>query len=519
MMRTSRHPAGLPTAAILVFTLIAALGSAARGEEAMKGEEKASVPPPPEEVLSVTSHTVTIAGRPIAYTATAGNYVLKSEDGTPRASFFFVAYRRDGAFDPASRPVLFAFNGGPGSSSVWLHLGLFGPRRVELRDDGQAPPPPYRLVPNGESLLDVADLVFIDPVTTGYSRAVPGVDDKEFHGVNEDIESIGELIHLWVSRNQRWASPKYLAGESYGTLRAAGLVYHLQDRYGMYFNGVILISSILQHLTTRFYPDNPLPCMLFLPTYTATAWYHGRLGPELQAQSVAEVVEEARRFALGEYNLALMQGDALPAEKRRAIAEELARLTGVSPDHAERTDLCLIIFRYVKELLRDESKVVGRLDSRFTATERDAAGEFFEFDPSLAAIRGPYSTLLNDYVRRELGYVSDLPYEILTNRVRPWNYSEYAGRFVDMGEPLRLAISNNPALRVFVGNGYYDLATPFFATEFTFNHLGLAPELRGNVSMHYYEAGHMVYIHRPSREKLRQDLVPFLTGAPAGPLD
>ncbi len=468
--------------------------------------------PVPKEVLSSTSHEVRIGGKLVRYTATAGNYLLKQEDGTPKANLFFVAYTKDGESDPGKRPVLFSFNGGPGSSSIWLHLGLFGPRRVPMTDEGWALPPPYRLVDNEHSLLDRTDLVFIDPVTTGFSRAVPGEDDKQFHGVQEDMEAVGELIRLWVTRNQRWASPKLLAGESYGTTRAAALVQHLQERHGMYFNGVILISSILNFQTARFDVGNDLPYVLFLPTYAATAWYHQQLAPELQ-RDLPATLEEVRKFAAGDYTLALMQGKDLPAAERREIASRLARYTGLSEEYVEQTNLRIGIFRFTKELLRDERRTAGRLDSRFTGIDLDAAGERYEFDPSMEAIRGPYGGTLNDYVRRELGYESDLPYEILTDRVRPWSYGDYENRYLNVAETLRLAMTQNPDLEVFVANGYYDLATPFFATEYTFSHLGLDPSLEDHVTLRYYEAGHMMYIHKSSLEKLRGDLVEFLGGA------
>jgi carboxypeptidase C (cathepsin A) len=526
------HDAGAVVAALAALTLLAANPASAQGRERERrrtepraeaaekkhGREEAPKREPeiPQEVFSTTSHAVEIAGQRIAYTATAGNYLLKEEDGTPKANLFFIAYVKSGEADPARRPVLFSFNGGPGSSSVWLHLGLFGPRRVAMEPEGWAPAPPYRLVDNPHSLLDVTDLVFIDPVTTGYSRAVPGEDDDQFHGVRADIEAVGELIRLWVTRNRRWASPKVLAGESYGTTRAAGLVAHLQERHGMYFNAVILVSSILNFGTARFDPGNDLPPVLFLPTYTATAWYHRRLPADLQAKDLATVLHEVRAFALGPYTLALAKGDRLPAAERREIAEQLARYTGLSPAYVGETDLRIQIFRFVKELLRGERRTVGRLDSRFTGIDRDAAGEGFDFDPSMAAIEGPFSTLLNDYVRRELGYESDLPYEVLTDRVRPWSYDEFENRYVNVAEPLRQAMAQNPALKVLVANGYYDLATPFFATEYTFDHLGLDPSLAGNVEMAYYEAGHMMYIHQPSLEKQRQDLVRFLAKAIPG---
>ena len=483
-------------------------------------EVKKEPPPPPVDVLSRTSHMIVINGEAIAYTATAGRLVLKAEDEKEgekaKASIFFVAYTRDPgpgideAAYAAGRPITFSFNGGPGSSSVWLHLGLLGPRRVVLEEDGRPLPPPYRLVDNTYSLLDKTDLVFIDPVTTGFSRAVPGETDKQFHSFKTDIESVGDFIRLYVSRNHRWTSPRYLIGESYGTTRAAGLSGYLQERHGFYLNGIMLVSVVLNFMTVRFAPGNDLPYLLFLPTYAATARYHGKLGADVPGD-LAELLAEVEAFAMNEYALALLRGDALPAEERTAIAERLARYTGLSADYIARTNLRIDIHRFVKELLRNQRRTAGRLDSRYTGIDRDAAGERHEFDPSYALIQGPYTGLLNDYVRRELRFDSDLPYEILSDRVQPWKFDEHQNSYVNVGETLRQAMSMNPHLRVFVANGYYDLATPYLATRYTFDHLELDESLRGNVTMSYYEAGHMMYIHDPSLAQLRNDLAAFLS--------
>ncbi len=478
-----------------------------------------------QDRFSVTKHTVIIGGKELAYTATAGTVVLKTEEDDQeakgeklksKATIFFVAYTLDGADDPGRRPVTFAFNGGPGSSSVWLHLGLLGPRRVLMDDEGKPLPPPYRLVNNEFSLLDLSDLVFIDPVSTGFSRAVPGEKPEQFHDFKKDIESVGDLIQLWTSRFGRWASPKCLAGESYGTTRAAGLAGYLQDRHGMYLNGVMLISSILNFQTARFMVGNDLPYILFLPTYTATAWYHGQLPADLQADLPATLAE-VEAFAQGEYALALMKGSALPADEQHRIAAKLARYTGLPMDYVEQSNLRIEIHRFTKELLRDQRRTVGRLDSRFTGADRDAAGEKPEFDPSYAAIQGPYSATLNDYLRRELAFESDLPYEILTDRVMPWSYDQFQNQYVNVAETLRQAISKNPALKVFVASGYFDLATPYFATRYTLDHLQLDRELQPNILTAHYPAGHMMYIHRPSLEQLKGDLAAFVRAAvPAG---
>jgi carboxypeptidase C (cathepsin A) len=409
----------------------------------------------------------------------------------------------------AKRPVTFTFNGGPGAASIWLHLGALGPRRVEMGDAGALLAPPYKLVDNEYSLLDVTDLVFIDPVTTGYSRAVPGEPDKQFHGVEEDIHSVGDFIRLYATRNRRWTSPKFLAGESYGTTRAAGLSGYLQQRYGMYFNGIILISSILNFQTAGFDTGNDLPYILYLPTYTAIAWYHKKLPADLQGD-LQKAVQESRNFAAHEYADALMVGDGLPAARRTEIAQKLSRLTGLSGEYLERSNLRIEIQRFDKELLRDQRRTVGRLDGRFTGIDEDAAGARPEYDPSLAAIVGPYTATFHDYVRGELKFESDLFYEYLTARVRPWNYEPYENRYLNVAETLRVAMTQNPFLRVFVGKGYYDLATPFYAAEYTFDHLSLDESLRSHLSGGYYEAGHMMYVHHPSLVKLKADLSQFI---------
>jgi carboxypeptidase C (cathepsin A) len=485
-------------------------------KEAKKTDEAA--PPIPKDHLVETKHTLLIGDQEIRYTVTCGTMVLKeeaekrgekegeSEGEKPRATIFFVAYTRDDVLDRYNRPLTFSFNGGPGSSSVWLHLGLLGPRRVLFNDDGFAYPPPYKLVDNAYSLLDQTDLVFIDPVSTGFSRAVPGEKPNQFHGFKKDIESVGDFIRLYTSRYQRWTSPKFLIGESYGTTRAAGLSGYLQTRHGMYLNGIMLISSILYFQTTDFSVGNDLPYILFLPTYAATAWYHHRLGEDLQ-QNLQATLAEVEAFSLGEYANALLQGDALNDDDRLFITRKLARYTGLSEDYIDRCNLRVQIFRFTKELLRHTRRTVGRLDSRFTGIDRDSAGEYFESDPSMNNITGPYTATLNDYVRGELKFESDLPYEILTERVRPWSYAEFENEYVNVGETLRKAITTNPNLKIYVANGYFDLATPYLATRYTFNHLGLDKSLWGNLRMGYFEAGHMMYIHVPSLEKLKAELV------------
>jgi carboxypeptidase C (cathepsin A) len=487
-------------------------------EETKENEKKDNDSPKkePVDIIVESHHSVSIGGKKVDYTVNTGIIILKEENrdrdkeaevAKPKASFFFVAYTMDKVEDKTTRPVTFAYNGGPGSSSVWLHLGMVGPRRVYMSDEGYMPQPPFKLVDNEFSLLDVTDLVFIDPVSTGYSRPVEGQKAREFHGFKRDIETVGEFIRLYTTRNQRWTSPKFLLGESYGTTRSAGLSGYLQDRFGMYLNGIMLISSILDFQTARFDPGNDLPYILFLPTYAATAHFHGKIKTQ---KSLSKLLKEVEEFAAGEYALALSKGTTLTNQEREQIALKLAGYTGLDKDYILRSNLRIEIFRFTKELLRDKYRTVGRLDTRFIGIDKDSAGENFEFDPSMAAITGPYTATLYDYLRGELNYESDLPYEILNGKVWPWSYAENENNYVNVAETLRSSMSVNPYLKVHVANGYYDLATPYFATRYTFNHLGLDSSLKDNISMSYYPAGHMMYIQLKSLEVLKNRLVEFI---------
>jgi carboxypeptidase C (cathepsin A) len=452
-----------------------------------------------------TKHGINIKGQQINYTATAGYLQLKTEDGKPKANIFFVAYTRDGITDRKKRPVTYTFNGGPGSSSVWLHMGIIGPKRVLMSDKGDVLVPPYSYVDNEYSWLDKTDLVFLDPVTTGFSRAVTGESDKQFHGYEEDIQSMGEAIRLYSSKYERWNSPKFLAGESYGTTRAAGLSDYLQSRHKFYLNGVVLISSILNMQTARFDIGNDLPFTLFLPTYTATAWYHKKLDADLQ-RDLKSTLKEVEAFALGEYNTALMKGSGLLPEEYTNIVNKLNRYTGLSKEYIRQTNLRIDIHKFDKELRRSEGLTVGRLDSRFTGRDYNDVGVTPEFDPSNdGTISGPYSAALNHYVRAELKFKNDLPYEILGGRVQPWNYNNVQNGYLNVAESLRKAMSVNPSLKVWVLCGYYDLATPYFAADYTFSIMGLRPEQRKNVNFTFYEAGHMMYIHKPSLMQIKKD--------------
>ena len=484
-----------------------------------KKEEKKVEKLKVEDKLVVSKHSIKIKGREIKYTVTTGTLVLKEETADrekeaegekPRAQVFFIAYTKDGVREAAKRPLTFSFNGGPGSASVWLHLGVLGPRRVLMQNDGELPPPPFQLTDNDFSILDETDLVFIDPMNTGYTRPVEGAKPKEWHGFKKDIELVGDFIRLYTTRYNRWLSPKFLIGESYGTTRASGLSGYLQERHGMYLNGLMLISVVLDFTTIDFNLNNDLPYIMFLPGYTATAWYHDVLKPHKPLQTW---LKDAEEFALGDYARALLKGDSLTKEERADIVKRLAQFTGISEQFIERSNLRINDQHYFKELLRERGLTVGRLDSRLIGRDRLGVKETPEYDPLLTNILGPYTAAFYDYIRRELKFESDLPYEILSGFVHPWSYREFENQYVNVGETLRSAMTYNPHLKVFVANGYYDLGTPYFATEYTFNHLGLDEELRKNVTMEYYDAGHMMYIHMPSLKQMKTDLTKFIKSA------
>lgn len=470
---------------------------------------KKETKPEPADTLVTTTHER--AG--LRYTATAGRVVVRYESHTDdkfeghkaKAEMFMVSYvLEDG--DPKTRPVVFAFNGGPGSASVWLHLGLLGPRRILMGDAGKLLPPPYALADNQETLLRHADIVFIDPVSTGYSRVAEGEKSKEYHGFTGDVESVGELIRLWTSRNGRWMSPKYLCGESYGTLRAAALAHHLQTRHSMYLNGLMLVSSVLNIGTLEFHPHLDIAYPLFLPTYAAIAHYHGLHGE----RELSDVLAEAEEFASRDYPWALDRGSRMTAEERSAAVAKYARLTGLSEDYVDRVDLRPEHVRFYTELLRHKRLTVGRLDGRFTGFDADYGREHWSSDPSMDAIIGPYGAAINQYLREELQVQQDLPYEVLSRQVHPWSFKEFEGQHVNVADKLAAAMRQNPHLRVHVGCGYHDGATPYYASEHTFAHLEIPAELRSNVEFKYYESGHMMYIHEPSRVAQSQHLVDFL---------
>ncbi len=480
------------------------------------------------EDASVTEGTIRIGETEIPYRATAATMPMKDEHDKLKATVFFVAYERLSEDDastkpteahktcPNTRPLTFVFNGGPGAASVWLHLGAVGPKRIALADDGAAPPPPYRLVDNNHSWLDATDLVFIDPVGTGFSRPAKGEKGEQFYGVKEDVKWVADFIRLYATQYERWLSPTFLAGESYGTTRAAGLSEYLLDRYGIALNGIILISPVLDYQTIMPGQGNDLPYALYLPTYTAAACYHKKLAADLRAD-LGKTLKEVRAWALGSYLTALAKGADLRPAERDAVTKHLHRYTSLPTDFIDRSDLRIQPRAFRKRLLADEQKIIGRFDGRITGFDPKPTMSWPTYDPSLSRYFAVYSSGFNDYVRRTLEYKSTLPYEVLSDRVRPWKFGENGLGYLSVADNLRSAMVKNPNLKVLVATGHYDLATPFFAADYTMSHLEVGKELRSNIRITRYEGGHMMYHNQPSLRKLKKDVAPFLRSATNSP--
>jgi carboxypeptidase C (cathepsin A) len=504
---------------VLVVSLIVALapGPLLRAEDpkpdaAAESKKDGEKPKEEPEKKTDTRHSVSVGGHKVKYQARAGVLPLKDRENKTTAEIFYIAYTKEGVDDLAKRPVTFSFNGGPGSSSVWLHLGLLGPRRVVLEEDGSPVSPPYRLVDNEYSLLDETDLVFIDPVSTGYSRASKPDDARQFHGLEGDVRSVAEFIRLYATRNTRWASPKFLIGESYGTTRAAALSRELRDRHWMNVNGILLVSTVLNFQTIRFDEGNDLPYVLFLPSYTAAAWYHKKLPPDLQSKPLSEVLAEAETFASGDYQAALFQGAGLAGDARLRVVRQVARWTGLSEELVDRVNLRVTMSRFAAELLRAENRVIGRFDSRYKGLVLDRLSPGMPYDPSGEAIMSAYASTFNHYVRTELKYETDLTYEILTGSVQPWSWGN-ENSYVNVATALADSLTRNPFLKVHVSNGYFDLATPYFGAIHTFRQMKLDAELAKNVTIDHYTAGHMMYVNLPDLKKQKADLSKFLRGA------
>lgn len=507
----------LPGVVLSVTILLA--GVMAWGAENEAAPQKSARPAresrPDDTGLAITQHAITIGGQQLAYTATAGYMPLTDESGKLQANIFYVAYVRQGVDGGAPRPITFAFNGGPGASSMWLHLGV-GPKRVPLAANGTALPPSTVLTDNEATWLGFTDLVFVDPVGTGYSRVAEGVDAHQFYEVSRDIQVAGYFVRRYLTRYQRWLSPKFILGESYGTTRAAGLTTRLQDAAGIDVNGVILLSCALDFATFSFDAANDLPYVLALPSYAATAWYHKKLQGALQAD-LTETLRRAENWALNEYLIALAKGDALSDTERAQVVQQMAQFTGIAQSELARDRLRIGPLRFGKRLLRDDSRILGRLDGRVTSPDGSPGSEYADTDPAFFLVTGPLVAALSDYMRRDLQYRTDVRYEFLSKEANhSWKWLSGGQGYVYVADELAEAMSHDARLRVFAGAGYFDLATPYLAQRYTFDHMGLERSLRGHITFKSYPTGHQIYTDPASAQKLKEDVEAFVKCAASG---
>jgi len=500
---------------VLVFTVgfaVTSVAQAPQGGPDKKKEEK----PVPEPQESVTHHSVKIDGKTISYTATAATLNIKDVNNEPIAQFGYVAYTRDGIENLGSRPLTFAFNGGPGSASLWVHMGLLGPKRVVV-DDPNFSELGFTLVDNDFSILDISDVVFIDPVGTGLSRAVGKGENKDFWSVDGDLNSISNFISSYINKNNRWASPKYLIGESYGTFRSAGLSSTLLNDYGIALNGIVLVSNVLDLRTITFGTGDDISYPLFLPTYAASAWYHDKISPK--PENLEAFLDEAREFALGEYNTALMKGDNLSASEKAAVIDKMSKFTGLSKDYLEKANLRVTASTFFVKLMEDERKTIGRYDSRYTGFTLDPLSTRSTGDPQSAALSPSFKTGFLSYYHNDLNFGQDGIYNFSASALPGFNWSYDRGRRGGFGfgsgqyivDDLKNAMVKNPAMKVRVENGYYDLATPFLGTEYTFSHMNLPKELQDNITLDYYHGGHMFYTNLDALAKFKENMKELMT--------
>ena len=493
-----------------------ATGSSAdeSGSSSNSDPKVSALTPAPVPAASVTRHQVTIGGKSIRYTATAGWLILKNAEDEPAARFGYTAYTLDGVKDRTRRPVTFAFNGGPGSSSIWLHMGILGPRRAVVNDPGYAPPPPVQIVDNEFSPLDVTDVVMIDPVGTGFSKPLGKAKPADFHGVDEDIRSVGQFIKKYVAESGRWGSPKYVLGESYGGMRGAGLAYHLQAVHGMNLNGLVIVSPFLNAETGIDGDGIDIAHVAYLPTLAATAWYHGRV--QDKPATIEEYMTEVEHFAREEYLPALARGYVIPDAEKKAVAAKLARYTGTTPGFWDRADLRVSHPEFLQELKRDDRIIAGRIDSRYVGPAVNPLSGEMDYDPFFPAVGPAFTSAFLEYLHGELGFGRDEEYQVSAFEIE-WNWKHrkpgqngWMSPIANTVPDLAMAMTMNPGLHLLVQQGWYDLATPVLGSKIDLEHLDITPEARQRIRMEYYDAGHMMYVHGPSMRKFRDDLVSFI---------
>jgi carboxypeptidase C (cathepsin A) len=475
-------------------------------------------PAPPKEESSVTEHTIKIGGQTIPYKATASTILLKNDKDEPTASIFSTAYTRTDTKDTTQRPIAFIYNGGPGSASLWLHMGAFGPRRVVTENAAPTGAGPYQLVDNTSSLLDKTDMVFIDPVGTGFSHAVGKAQNKDFWGIDQDVKSLAQFIQLYISRNNRWNSPKFLIGESYGTFRSVALGNYLQDHEGVYINGIVLISTVLDLTTLEFNTGDDMPYIFYVPSYAASAWYYKTL--KNRPDDLDAFLKEARQFASSEYAEALMKGSSLTDDEKHQIAKKYSEFTGLSEDYILKANLRVALSQFQAELQRSRGLTVGRYDARYSGPTDDLLTENAEYDPSYSAISGAFTAAINSYLREDLKFSSELAYQALPNGIsEQWDWKHningphFGPTVPSVEDDMVQAFIDNPGLQVQVENGFFDMATPFLATEYTMDHLGLPANLRSRIHFEYYQSGHMIYLNEKELPTLKSNIASFIDSA------